>query len=166
LTIRSWIAIMGPVVTGLKARKPSGSMQRRYFFRSFLGQAVSVVGEIRGRPQLSLEELGRLPDTVVRTMRPVRDKLGPYSIEGSELVLKRVGSAEREVVYAFGAWELDVIARFDGRSTLWEIAQAHASSQKVHAAAAYHGARSLFIALASYLVCRPSDAHERVEPSS
>ena len=142
-------------------------MRRRHFFRSFLGETVSAVDEIRGRPQLSIDEIGRLPDSILRTMRPVRDVLGPYSIEQGQLLWSEPGGAARKtVVYAFESWELDVLGRFDGRSTLDAIAQAHATSQNIDIETAYKRARSLFVALASYLVCRPADPHERIKPSS
>ena len=155
------------MVTRLKARKRSDSMRRRHFFRSFLGEAVSAVDEIRGRPQLSIDDIGRLPDSVLRTMRPVRDALGPYLIEQGQLLRGEPGDpARRQIVYVFESWELDVLARFDGRSTLDAIAQAHATSHKIDVETAYKRAKSLFVALASYLVCRPADAHERVKPPS
>jgi len=152
--------------TGLKPRKRSDAMRRRHFFRSFLGEAVSAIDEVRGRPQFSVDEIGRLPDSILRRMRPVMESQGPYSIEQDRLLLTEKGTTERKAVYTFEAWELDVIARFDGASNLDAIARAHASAQNVDFAVAYQRARSLFVALSSYMVCRPADAHERVKPGS
>jgi hypothetical protein len=141
-------------------------MRRRHFFRSFLAATASAVEQVKGRPQLALGELDQLPDAVLGLMRPVRQSLGPYRVEHASLVRTIADGGERRPVHTFEPWELDVLDRFDGRSTLHDIARAHGAVHGVDADAAWCGAKSLFIALCSYLVCHPSGPPESAASTS
>ena len=46
-------------------------MERRGFFRSLAGEVAGFYDEIRGKPQLRLDEIGSLPDEVLAGIMPM-----------------------------------------------------------------------------------------------
>ncbi len=144
------------MTTALKKRERKETMRRRHFFRAFLGEAAATVDEIRGRPQMSLDELDLVPDQILRQMRPIREASSAYAIDEDRLVLLGRGGKVKRVIYVMHPWELDVMQRMDGRSTIEEISHQHSVAHSVQAHVAYERVKSLFIALSTYMICRPA----------
>ncbi|MFH1136964.1 MAG: hypothetical protein V1816_12890 [Pseudomonadota bacterium] len=95
---------------------------RRTFFKRLAGEAVSLVHEVQGRPQLSLKDIPSLPDDVVLRMVPAPGPAPSARIEGRRLLVRRTGSGVLEEAYIFDSQETWILDRFDGRASLESIA--------------------------------------------
>jgi hypothetical protein len=127
----------------------SGAPARRGFFREIVSEAIGFVETAGGRPQFRLNELDALAPETLRGMRPILD--AAHSVEGDKLV---GSSASRSL--ALGAIDSWIVSRFDGRSTLEEIADRAARELNLAREHADHRARALFVALAKRGACAPA----------
>jgi len=132
---------------------------RRSFFRHLVAEAVSLVEEVRGRPQMRLSELDQVPDEIVRQMVPVFNKRCSYFIENNRVLLKHKKTGIYQEIYRLDSKEQYMIQYFDGQHTLEAIGRRVANEFGVDEETAYQQVKALFIFLAKQFVCIPAYAH-------
>lgn len=154
------------MTTRLKKRERKETMRRRHFFRSFLADTISAFDEVRGQRQMSLNDLDKLPDDILRKMAPVRETFGPYAVEQNQLVALGTEGRALRVIHVLDDWEIHVWQQFDGMSTIDAISRQHTLTHGVQPDEAYQRVKSLFIALSSYMVCRPSGPNQSIDHRS
>lgn len=122
---------------------------RRQFFRSFVRELIGIAEEVRGRPQLRLDELEALPDATLRDLCPLLS--AAYRLDGNRIM---EGADEVCALDDLGRF---VVGRFDGHRTIAAIARDAAATFSLDAQAALRAVRTIFVALAKPMICIPSN---------
>jgi hypothetical protein len=132
---------------------------RRLFFRQFLGQTVASIEEVAGRPQISLAQLPTLPDDDLGRLMPgLRDDVR-VEVQDARVQAWRADRAAAVTLFEAGDAEaVRLFNRFDGHTTLDDIARALALEEGGSAGAAFARARALFLRLVELGVCVPQNA--------
>lgn len=133
---------------------------RRSFFRLMLAEAMSLAEEVQGKPQMRLSELEQVPDELLRRMSPVFNATRSYAIEDNCVLLQHRKRVTSQTVYQLEANEHYMLRFFDGQHTLEEIGRLVADEFGQDEGTAYQEVKALFIALAKYAICHPSQAYE------
>lgn len=136
--------------------------QRRSFVRQLIGRAARQVdvlgGELRGRPQLPLGELGTWPDAVLCSICPEWSIDIEPELHGSDLALRdaRTGALVQEV--RLSNLDCAILARFGRNLTLHEISTEVCllGQNTVPAGSCFARTRELFVRLARCGMCCPS----------
>jgi hypothetical protein len=132
--------------------------KRRHFFRDVLSQGLSLVDEVRGKPQLLLEDIGRLPDESIRYMVPVLSESAHYRIERGWLLLKDKGVFVE--FHRLDSQDLEILQAFDGRRTIEELAVFFHQRDGIDHWASYQRVKLLFVTLTRIAVCHPLHPHD------
>jgi hypothetical protein len=122
---------------------------RRQFFRSFARDLLGMADEVRGRPQMRLDELATLSDADLSNLRPALN--AAFRLDGGRIV---EGATEICVLDDIGRY---IAGRFDGRRTLIAIANDVASAFTLDPQAALRAVRHVFLSLAKPMICIPSN---------
>lgn len=132
---------------------------RRFFFRRFFGEALSLLEEVRGHRRFRLSGLGDLPDGILANMRPVFNRDRFLRLEAGALVARTTAGIGEEY-HPCSASQEHVLRRFDGETTLDEIAASLARTFGGEREQQYQQAKQLFIVLAGKGICFPADSPE------
>ena len=139
-------------------------MMRRHFFRSLLAEGTSFCEEVSGRPQLRLAELWRLPDAVLFSMRPAYDAgVTVFEVEGR--MCGRRGDGPIEDLFAVAEPGTYVLCRFDGLSTVGQVADELAAAWHWPSEDARTTAKDVFLRLVRLGLCRPARPLETDAPN-
>ena len=133
---------------------------RRQFFRLLLSEAIGLVEEIKGKPQMRLSDLDQVPDDVMRQMAPVFNKDCLYRFDDNRLLIKPKETDEFQELYRFNAQEMSILQQFDKQVTLAEIGRRVAQEFGQNEERAYQQVKTLFLMLAKRGLCHPAQAHE------
>jgi hypothetical protein len=134
---------------------------KRCFFRSFVAETFSLVDETRGRPQMSIGDLDKVPDQIFEEIVPVRHNDSGYSIDGDRLLRLDRKSKQQELCHTFDPTEMSILHRFDGAHTIGQLADGLSADTGADRQECYRRVRLLFILLAKRMVFLPSSAHDR-----
>lgn len=142
-----------------KERKPA-HIKRRHFFRSFMGHTASVIDEVRGIPQHSLNELWTLEPDVLRQIKPLI--LPNVTIDLSEKHVCAVIQSGKNRVQLFKISPLAsrVFNSFDGGTTIGRISELVASTSPMGRDKSFLFTRAFFLHLVKLKVCAPGNVVE------
>ncbi len=133
---------------------------RRLFFHRFVGEVISLVDEVQGIPQIRLDDIKKLPDQMIRKIKPGFSYSSLYFIENNRLVFKNKKSNQNQTIYQFGNREVYILNCFNQNNTLEDIGHMVSIEYNISYDSAYESAKSLFIMMTRYLICQPAHAHE------
>lgn len=133
---------------------------RRFFCRSLLSESVGLADEMRGKPQMILQDIPKLPDDAVSKMVPVLSPGDNYRIENGRLWLRQGQDCSFVEVQQFDDRQLWVINRFDGTRTLGEIVGLFHEYFNADREKAFRQIRVFFEILARHSICQPAGAHD------
>jgi methyltransferase-like protein len=134
---------------------------RRNFFSQLTSETISMVDEFKGKPQMLLSEIDKVPEDIVRQMVPVFTENRPSYLEDSRLFVKNDKSGDYEEIYRLNPDEYFILKHFDGMQTLEDIAISLEEHSKQDSDAAFQLVRNIFITLAKIMICHPAHPHER-----
>jgi len=130
-------------------------VRRRNFFRSLAREAVVRADEMRGVPQMRLDQLDQLPEEVLARLIPGIAP-GVQILPGEDVVRGRVPGVEEPLVLFWRApAELFVFNRFNGRNRLGQVAEEWAAETGTEYARAFGFTRAIFLGLVRLRVCVP-----------
>jgi hypothetical protein len=132
---------------------------RRNFFRSLIAEAISLVDEIKGTPQLRLNELKTIPDDILGGMVPVFNKAIPSRIEGGQLLVQGKSGKFRPYCQLTEREEY-ILTCFDGNHSITGICNSLMADFQLNQDAAYARVKNLFLQLAETGICHPAGAHQ------
>ncbi len=139
---------------------------RRGFLKSLAGSVIGSIEEIRGKPQMSLADLGQVPDDVIRIMVPVFNEFHPCRISDRHLYAINRKTGEEEMIRVLDEAEQMVFDVLDGVRTIGEISRETARRFELDEDEAYRRTKSFFIYMAQRMICLPSQAHrEGADPA-
>ncbi|MDR1489921.1 MAG: hypothetical protein LBS65_05465 [Desulfovibrio sp.] len=136
------------------------NVNRRQYLHSLFSEALAVVDELRGKPHFRLDEIGSLPDAVLRKMVPVVYQGITLGMEDGWLLLQKSPDAPYERHMPLTARQKYIISRFDGRHSIADICAVTESEFDLSSDAAAGLVKSLFVALAQNGICHPLDSPE------
>jgi hypothetical protein len=131
---------------------------RRNFARNLLGLWGMFQEGLDGAPQLSLSDLGSVPDHVLAEMVPVwRDQPAPEIREDGLYVAAPDGIVT--CAHAFAPHERAMVSQYACGRNIQTIADTVAAASGIPAAVAFEVARELFVKLCRQGLCHPAAAH-------
>ena len=130
---------------------------RRSFFRILAGEAASLTREVQGRPQYTLKDIPSLSDEAVLGMVPAPMDSNQAVIQEGRLYARDKSTNDFIQVWVFDDPELWLLDRFDGSSTLADIAVDFSLEFNQDLDAARQRTRKLFQTLAGMSLFRPAD---------
>jgi hypothetical protein len=131
------------------------NVSRRQYLYSLFADAMAAVDELRGEPHFRLDEIGSLPDSVLRAMVPVADQGMILSVEDGWLLLRKSPDAPRERRIPLTEPQGYALDRFDGRHSIADICAETESAFGLSPAASSSLVKSLFVTLAQKGICHP-----------
>lgn len=131
------------------------NVSRRQYLRSLFTGAAAVVDELRGEPHFRLDEIGSLPDSVLRAMAPVAFQGTDLILEDGWLLLRKDPDASPERCMPLTAPQIYAVERFDGRHSIADICAATESAFGIPPDIAEELVKSLFVTLARNGICHP-----------
>ena len=138
-------------------------LERRGFFKQFLVETIYLYEELKGRPQMSLNEIEHLPDEIVRQMAPAFNENRAARMKGNVLFLEDAQSGASKKVCELDDVKMFIWGCIDGRTDIESIGRRVEREFSLEFDRAYEETKSFFIFLAKRLICHPAEAHERVE---
>ncbi|MBZ5510035.1 MAG: hypothetical protein LAN70_02590 [Acidobacteriia bacterium] len=133
----------------------AGMGGRRAFFRWLARESVIQFDELRGRPQLRLSDLPQLPVAQVAALKPGIVP-GVEIIPAGDRVLARLPKRTDAVtLFSLHPMQLAIFNRFNGMSTLAEVAESVCAQSGQPPEEVFAATRSLFLRLAALGVCAP-----------
>jgi hypothetical protein len=136
------------------------NVSRRQYLHSLFADALAAIDALRGEPHFRLDEIGSLPDSVLRAMVPVAFQGTTLSVEDGWLLLRRSPDELLERQMPLSAPQIYAVDRFDGRHSIADICAETASAFDLSPDAAGDLVKSLFVALAGNGLCHPLDRPE------
>ncbi|MDR2801241.1 MAG: PqqD family protein [Desulfovibrio sp.] len=136
------------------------NVSRRQYLHSLFADALAVVDELRGEPHFRLDEIGSLPDAVLRKMVPVVYQEITLVLEDDWLLLRKGSDAPCERHMPLSAQQKYIIDRFDGRHSIADIRGAVEAEFDLSSDTAAGLVKSLFVTLAQNGICHPMDRPE------
>jgi hypothetical protein len=127
---------------------------------SLFADAMGIVDALRGKPHFRLDEIGSLPDAVLRGMVPVVRQEITLGIEDGWLLLQKSPDAPFQRHMPLTAQQITVLNCFDGRHSVADIGGVLESAFALSPAAAAGIAGSLFVTLAQQGICHPRERPE------
>ena len=136
----------------------SRATSRRGFWRSFLGEALSIHEEVKGVTQCFLDDIGNAPDAVAAEMIPVwmngrEPDIRPDGIYRTD----KDGTAV--CVLALDSREQAMLAQYNGGRNLRGISEYIAREYGTIEDESFVAARDLFVKLCLAGFCHPAAAH-------
>jgi hypothetical protein len=147
--------MMSPVVS--KKIQRDHAAGRRTFFRSFLGDVAVFFDELRGKPQLRLMDLSNLPDHVLSQIKPVISDGTEISLVDGYVAARRKASEKSRNVLELNPENLFVFNRFNGATTIDDIADGLSRAMSWDRQQAFDYTRSVFLRLAQFGTCVPGN---------
>ncbi|MDR3631632.1 MAG: hypothetical protein P4L42_15030 [Desulfocapsaceae bacterium] len=129
---------------------------RRSFLKSFVAGTLSLADELRGTPQLRLDELDQVPEAVLRTMVPVFRSDGLASIKDGWLLIRHWEDGELRRYRPVDEREAYMLACFDGRHSIDGICNLFQAEFQFDREAAFSTVKRLFVQLAEAGICQPA----------
>ena len=130
-------------------------LRRRNFFRSLAREAAVRADEMRGIPQMRLDQLDQLPDEVLAELVPGVAP-GVQILPDDDFVRGRIpGVAEPVVLFRHAPAELYVFNRFNGRNRLGQVAEEWAAETASEYSRAFGFTRAIFLGLVRLRACVP-----------
>jgi hypothetical protein len=129
---------------------------RRSYLKSFLSEALSIVEEFRGRPQLLLDDLETVPEDVLRDMVPVFNSGKPSKIEDGWLAVQERKNGEFKQYRELQGHEEYILACFDGNHSISGICNCLEADFQLDQEAAFSVVKGLFVQLARAAICHPA----------
>lgn len=130
---------------------------RRRFFKSFLGQGVSIYHELTGRPQHRLSDLWELPNETLSEIKPV--VLPGIDIITTEehVCAKRRGQEGTITLFTLELQNTLLFNHFNGQLTIGQISGRLASSNSENPKEVFLRVKSFFLELVRLGVCAPGN---------
>ena len=132
---------------------------RRDFFKYSLDELIAAFDQSRGRQSFKLSDLSGLPQEKLGRLIPSILDASTVVADGHRFVVRRP-RGQVLVLFERGSMEEDVWSRMDGRSSLWEIADALAIAWKETGEIALARTREVFLRLAEQQICIPRNPLE------
>jgi hypothetical protein len=132
---------------------------RRNFFRSFIAETISFIDEIKGTPQLRLDDLKTLPDDILKGMVPVFNKAFPSRIEDGQLLVQGKDGEFRPYCL-LDERHAYILTCFDGNHSITGMANLLVAEFQLDPDAAYAEVKTFFLRLAEAGICHPAGAHQ------
>jgi hypothetical protein len=134
--------------------------KRRGFFRAMAAETMSAAAEMRGVQQLRLDQIGGLPDDIIRTMVPVWNRHGAIRLQGNTLIHAASDGTPHATLLELGREQMRLLELFDGEASIDAIATAWASENGLEANLAYLQVKRLFLPLAELAILVPAGIPE------
>jgi hypothetical protein len=133
----------------------AGTGGRRAFFRWLARESATKLDEMRGRPQMRLNELRALPIAELAVLEP--GVLPGIQIlpEATRVLARLPGRPEPVPLFTTEPMLLAIFNRFNGLMTIAEVAEAVCIEMGEPAEKAFGHTRGLFLHLAELGVCAP-----------
>jgi len=140
----------------------SPAVSRRGFWLGLFSEALSLREEIKGIPQCSLDEIGRVPEAVAAEMVPVwmnghEPDIRPDGIYRSDKDGRSV------CVLTLAPREKAMLAQYDCGRNLRVISRYMAGEYGLTSEEAFDETRELFVRLCLVGLCHPAAAHIIIE---
>ncbi len=135
--------------------KKGSAFNRRGFFRSFLGEAASLLDEARGIPQYRLDNLWNLSDEVTARIKPAMVPNIEILIADDQVHARSRGKKEAFAIFRCEPQAGFVFNRFNGQNTIGQISIELAKAFSWDEADAFSYTREFFLRLARLRVCVP-----------
>jgi hypothetical protein len=133
---------------------------RRAFFRLLADEGCATVEELRGRRQLRLSELPRLPDALLAQIVPVILPGVRIEVTGEVVLGKLPGREEAVELFAYELSEsVDsfIFNRFNGQKPIGRISQDLAAAKSLGPEESFGRVREFFLRLVRHGVCAPGN---------
>ena len=131
------------------------NLSRRQYLRSLFTGALTAVDELRGEPHFHLDEIGSLPDSVLRAMVPVVFQGMALNVKEGWLLLRKSPDDPPKRHMPLTAPQIYALERFDGRHSIADICAETASAFGLPPDTAGELVTSLFVTLAGNGICHP-----------
>jgi hypothetical protein len=131
------------------------NVNRRQYLHSLLANALAAVDELRGEPHFRLDEIGSLPDSVLRAMTPVTFQGAALNVEDGWLLLRKSPAEPLKRHMPLSAPQIYALGRFDGQHSIADICAETAAAFELPPGTAGNLVKSLFVTLAGNGVCHP-----------
>jgi hypothetical protein len=128
---------------------------RRGFFHWLAGQGVVAFEEMRGRPQLRLNELGELPDAQLATSKPAVLPEVEILLEENRVLARAPRRTDAVILFSSDSIDLRIFNHFNGTNTLAEAAEKVRAETGEEPEQVLAASRVLFLRLVALGVCAP-----------
>ncbi len=133
-------------------------LNRRNFFRRFVGQIISLEEEARGIPQHQLNELGKLPDSVFSQIKPMVRPDVEIIAEDDQVNGRIKGKQEIFFIFKRELATTVLFNQFNGQNTISQISDELARILSWDKEAAFCHTKDFFLELVRLRVCVPANA--------
>lgn len=127
---------------------------RRGFFRAMVAETMSMVSEARGVQQCRLDLIDKEPDEVIAAMVPIWNQNGPMRLVDGRIVQQSPKGTE--TVMELGADHWQMLALFDGRRSVAQVAERWGVMRGWDPQTAFSYVRGFFVPLAKLAILIPS----------
>ncbi len=129
---------------------------RRSYFKSFLAEAISIVEELSGKPQLLLDDLERVPEDVMRSMVPVFNMARPSMIEDGWLLVREIKNGEFTRYHELQGHEGSILECFDGNHSISGVCNHLEAEFQLPPDVAFSLVKDVFVKLSKVALCHPA----------
>jgi hypothetical protein len=133
-------------------------MNRRQWFRSFVGETLAWTAAFSGTPQLRLSDLSQLPPQCFGALIPAVNEGIEIDLEGAFTVARSAGNSTCIRLFALDSPEQIAFSHFNGTRTVHKIAQSIGQDLEWDPGSSYAFVRNLFLGLVNAGVCVPANA--------
>jgi hypothetical protein len=138
---------------------------RRGFFRLLLRNVIVLADEAKGRRNIPLNKLDKLPTQTVQSIVPIAFPKG-WRLEGTTLYLIDRKTGEYLPYHELTSVEFYIFQEFFTGETLGQIANKAEEYNKMTTGAAWPITAHLFFELAKQRICHPKEEYELDEDLS
>jgi hypothetical protein len=139
----------------------STGLSRRNFFRSFLGQIISLEEVVRGIPQYNLNDLGNLPDSDLSQIKPMVRPSVEIRTENDHVNGRLKGKQEIFFIFKSELENTILFSQINGQNTIGQISEKLAKILSWEEEAAFSHTKNFFLKLVRLQVCVPANAIEQ-----
>jgi hypothetical protein len=136
---------------------PSDRLNRRRFFRSLVGEVISLFEEIRGTPQCRISELFHLPDQTLAKVKPLVQPNIVIAQEQGQVYAYPPGRQEGILLFPAEDENITILEQFNGKLTIAAIAKEFAENNSWSDERAFLFVKDIFLSLVELHICVPSN---------
>lgn len=134
------------------------SNSRRFFLRWLTGQGLAIFEEMRGRPQLALNDLPNLSLDESSRLIPAIFPETEIQTGENQVILQTPGDSVEPLSFSIPSLELSIFNLFNGQNTLLKAAQRISAECGVEEHEALLAAHNLFLRLVAHRICAPANS--------
>jgi hypothetical protein len=132
-------------------------MKRRDFFQSFLSEAFHWTEEARGKPQLRLADIGKLPDESLLRLVPILCEEVQIEVDDQHVCARLPKQAQSVRLFARGSTDQFTFNQINGRTPICQITLSLAEHIQCGQDEALNLVKSFVVQLIRQRVCRPAN---------